>query len=98
MLKKFLNVTILLFFLVPLFAQNDFSGFTSLKSAGKIPADFKKYLTSENKEDILLKRLFSSGLILYGSELNQYVDKVADQVLKDHPDLRKEMRFYIVCD
>ena len=85
-----------LFLFVPLFAQNDFSGFTSLKSAGKIPADFKKYLTSENKEDILLKRLFSSGLILYGSELNQYVDKVADQVLKDHPDLRKEMRFYIL--
>lgn len=85
-----------LFLIVPLFGQNDFSDFTSLKSEGKIPADFKKYITSENKEDLLLKRLFSSGLILYGTELNQYVEKVADQVLKDHPDLRKEMRFYIL--
>lgn len=85
-----------LFLIVPIFGQNDFFQFTSLKSQGKIPADFKKYIASEKKEDALLKRLFSSGLILYGTELNQYVEKVADQVLKDHPDLRKEMRFYIL--
>ncbi|HPS71085.1 MAG TPA: M48 family metallopeptidase [Bacteroidales bacterium] len=85
-----------LFLIVPVFGQNNFSNFTSLKSEGKIPPDFRKYITSESKEDLLLKRLFTSGLILYGTELNQYVNKVADQVLKDHPDLRKEMRFYIL--
>ncbi|PKP20343.1 MAG: hypothetical protein CVU04_04030, partial [Bacteroidetes bacterium HGW-Bacteroidetes-20] len=78
------------------FAQNYFSNFSSLKSEGKMPNDFKKYLTSDVKEDMNLKRLFSSGLIVYGSELNIYVEKVADQLLKDYPDLRKKMRFYIL--
>ena len=78
------------------FAQDYFSNFSILKSEGKMPNDFKKYLTSDIKEDMNLKRLFSSGLIVYGSELNIYVEKVADQLLKDFPDLRNKMRFYIL--
>lgn len=96
MLKKLLTVTLLLLFCAHSFGQIDLNEYTFLKSEGKMPADFKKYLRSETKENQLLKRLFSNGMIFYGTELNQYVDKIADQLLKDHPDLRAKMRFYIL--
>ncbi len=96
MFKKFFILTIFTLLLVPLVGQDPLSSYTFLKSEGKMPSDFKKYIESENREDMVLKRLFMSGLVVYGSELNVYIDKVADQLLKDYPELRKEMRFYIL--
>lgn len=96
MCKRLLFYLFLVVFCANTQAQDYLTNFTSLESAGKMPNDFKKYISSENEEDAFMKRLFSSGLVLYGSELNKYVDRVADQLLKDHPDLRKQMRFYIL--
>lgn len=96
MLKKLLSVTFLLLFFTLSFGQIDLNHFVALQSEGKIPADFKKFILSDNKEDQLLKKIFSNGMIYYGTELNQYVDKIADQLLKDYPELRSKMRFYIL--
>jgi Zn-dependent protease with chaperone function len=75
-------------------AQDMLSGFTYIQSQGKMPSEFKKY--ASNKKQPELQRIFTSGLLVYGSELNKYVEKVADNLLKDHPDLRKELKFYIL--
>lgn len=96
MTKRLLFYLLLAIFTLNIQAQDYLSNFTSLKSEGKMPKDFKMYISSKSDEEAYLKRIFSSGLILYGSELNRYIDRVADQLLKDHPDLRKQMRFYIL--
>ena len=37
-----------------------------------------------------------SGKVLYGDPLSNYINKVADKVLKDQPKLRSELRFYVL--
>lgn len=70
------------------------SSFTTIESQGKIPKDFGVY--AKYKKNPLLQKIFTSGLLVYGSELNAYIDKVADLVMKDEPELRKKMRFYVL--
>lgn len=94
MLKRLLFFLILGVFYINIQAQDNLSSFTFIKSEGKMPADFKKFAT--NKKQPELQKIFMSGLLVYGSELNTYVDKVVDNLLKDHPDLRKELKFYVL--
>ncbi len=41
-----------------------------------------------------INRIMSSGRVLYGDPITQLVERIADTLLKDYPDLRKELRFY----
>lgn len=50
------------------------------------------YLESNYAVDELLR----SGKVLYNDEVSTYVNAVADEILKDHPALRKKLRFYVV--
>ncbi len=43
-----------------------------------------------------MDELLSSGLVLYGDPCTAYVRKVADNLLKDKPKLKKELQFYVV--
>lgn|SRR5574344_23980 len=43
-----------------------------------------------------INQLMVSGRILYGDPLTQMINRIADTLLKDYPDLRKELRFYVV--
>lgn len=52
-----------------------------------------KYLI---KLEYSIDELLHSGKVLYGDEMTQYVNRVADHILKDEPGLRKELRFYLI--
>jgi hypothetical protein len=43
-----------------------------------------------------LNNILYSGKVLYGDRLTEYVNTVADNVLKKEPELRKKLRFYIL--
>ncbi len=85
-------------FTIGLFAQPSIDNFTRLESSGDIPTDFKQFIKLKTKDasDLYIKEQFSSGNILYGSKLNDYVNIVADNLLKEYPDLKEKLRFYIV--
>ena len=48
------------------------------------------------QSNFIIDRLLKSGKVLFNDSISQYVQKVADNVLKDEPKLRKELRFYVV--
>ena len=43
-----------------------------------------------------INRLMSNGRILYGDPITRMVERIADTLLKDYPELRRELRFYTV--
>ena len=44
--------------------------------------------------DFIIDDMLIGGKILFGDTVTQYVNHVADVVLKDDPELRKKLRFY----
>ena len=50
------------------------------------------YLYTNYKIDFLLR----SGKVLFGDEVTNYVNQVGKYVLKDYPELKKKIRFYVV--
>ncbi len=80
-------------------AQNSIRDFSSLKSQGPMPADLKN-ITIQSIEwmdyGTFLKELVMDGRILYGTPLNDYVNTVADNLLKDDPELKSKIHIYIV--
>jgi hypothetical protein len=77
-------------------AENALSDYTYLKSAGEMPQQVKDILSSNNEENFYLKTLFETGRLVYGSELNIYIEKIADELLKNDKGLRKKLSFYIL--
>ena len=82
-------------------AQNTTSvqTFKPLLSEGEFPAFLNEVMAASPKDNIynvFLKNLVSEGKILYGTELNRYIDNIADQLLAQNPDLRKEIDIYIL--
>ena len=70
-----------------------------LKSEGPMPADFKKALQNDKAPDdysIFLRKLIMDGRLLYGTPLNDYLDGIADNLLKDDPVLRSKIHIYIL--
>ncbi|MBP1672823.1 MAG: Peptidase family [Bacteroidetes bacterium] len=94
-----LKIFILIHFLILTFSysytQNFNNDFPRLESKGPIPKDFSKYINNSKYENTTLQYLFKSGFILYGTELNDYLDHIMDLILKDEPEIRKKMRVYI---
>lgn len=83
------------------YAQNATSiqNFKPLQSEGEVPSFINDVLAASPKDNIynvFLKNLISDGKILYGTELNRYIDRIADQLLVQNPDLRKELDIYIL--
>ncbi len=58
------------------------------------------YKDRENKTNFILKsnymidELLMSGRILFGDPVSDYVNKVADKLLENEPELRSKLRFY----
>lgn len=78
-----------------------------LRTSAKVAKDITTEVSSsdnskvrKSKEQFLLKsnymidELLSSGRILFGDEVSNYVEKVAGQLIKNQPDLQSELRFY----
>lgn len=80
-------------------AQVYVTNFTPLHSEGEIPSDFQDLINKNTNEadfNLFLKEMFLRGNILYGSKLNQYINTIADNLLKEYPGLRQDLRFYIL--
>lgn len=96
--KTHLLLAFLLLLGLQLGAQSSIENFTSLKSQGAMPADFQK-ITNSDKElydyNVFLKRMVMDGRILYGTPLNDYVNTIADNLLKDDLVLRSKIHIYI---
>lgn len=43
-----------------------------------------------------INRLMASGRVLYGDPITRLVERIADTLLKDYPQLRSELRFYTI--
>jgi len=52
----------------------------------------EKFLMESN---FIIDQILLSGRILFNDPVSNYINKVADNLLKDKPDLRKELRFYV---
>ncbi len=46
------------------------------------------------KSNYALNSILESGRVVFGDDITTYINKVADEVLKNYPDLRKELQFY----
>ncbi len=64
-------------------------------------ADSKKKVARKEKKFYLessfaIDQMLKSGVVLYGDPVTEYINKVADNLLKNDPKLRKKLRFYTV--
>ena len=99
MKNYFLYFFILFFSVQSILSQNSVYQFNPLESEGEIPSDFQDLnnkKTTEADFNLFLKEMFLRGNILYGSKLNQYINTIADNLLREYPGLRQELRFYIL--
>ncbi len=63
--------------------------------------DKSKYSSRKEKKftievDFNMRNLLNSGKIIYNCEASEYIEKVADKLLKNNPILRQDISFYIV--
>lgn len=80
-------------------AQSFVENYRPLQSSGEFPADFRTMLSQkDDSEDynFYMSALIEEGRLLYGTPLNEYVDRVADNLLQANQQLRSQLRFYIV--
>ncbi len=52
-----------------------------------------KFLQESN---YYLNQILTSGIVLYNTELNEYIEKILDKILINEPELRKNIRLYIL--
>ncbi|MCT4580979.1 MAG: M48 family metallopeptidase [Flavobacteriales bacterium] len=83
----------------------DFTDRTSdkvLKDIEKNTDKTENHIEAKSKNNFILKsnymldELLMSGRVLFGDPVSEYVNTVADKLLKDEPKLRKELRFYCI--
>lgn len=53
----------------------------------------EKYLQESN---YYLNQIMLSGIVLYNTPINEYVDKIMDKILVNEPEIRKNIRLYIL--
>ena len=64
---------------------------------GGMPADFARYGGTKVKtNEAAYHALFTSGELLFGTPMNAYVEAVAERLLEPWPELRGQLRFYIL--
>jgi hypothetical protein len=94
-MKKWLFLGICISVLFYTSAQYDLSQFSKLESKGDFPKEFSYYLSDTTNKDVKMSFLFSSGLVVYGSEINQYLDNIKDRLLSDFPDMKDQFSIYL---
>ncbi len=99
------------------FSQVDFQNYSTLKSNGVIPEDFKdltynkikrdlqkgKEELSKSDEKIFLENIhynideiLHSGSVVFGDEVSLYIKSIAENLLKNEPELKSKLRFYTI--
>ncbi len=73
--------------------------FTPIESQGTFPADLHKAVTtpkSDKAYNPFLVSMLNQGRIIYGTEMNQYLDNIAEKLLANYPQLQQEVHIYIL--
>lgn len=76
-------------------AQYSLRNFKTITSKGEIPQEFYTYLSPNSDIEPKMKALFSSGLLIYGSELNDYLNTIKVKLLKDYPEYQEKIKIFI---
>ncbi len=99
-MKKIL-LAILVLCSVASFAQPQLSvnNYAPIESQGGFPTDLKKAANtpkSDKEYSPFLVSMLNQGRILYGTEMNQYLDNIKEKLLVNHPQLQQEVHVYIL--
>lgn len=78
--------------------------FTEAYSSEKVNMNTVKSTRSERKikekylqeSNYYLNQILLSGIVLYNTPINEYVDKIMDKILINEPEIRKNIRLYIL--
>ncbi|MDR1346599.1 MAG: M48 family metallopeptidase [Bacteroidales bacterium] len=93
-MKNTITLLLLLWFAGVLSAQSALVNPCAVQSAGEMPPAVQKAL--QDKEWSWLKYLLHRGKVVYGSPVNQYLDKILANLLVDEPELKKEITLLVV--
>jgi len=83
----------------------DFRLMASEKYRQELAENTKKALSIKDKKrmrnfalesNFALTDMMMSGRVIYGDDLGKYINKIADEILKDDEELSEKLRFYIV--
>lgn len=66
-----------------------------LQSEGEIPKVFLDYNTIYSKTNLKEKALFTNASLLYGTDLNQYLDRFLIHLLSEESILKQEVKIYL---
>ena len=83
---------------------DDFLTLSSVKYADQVKTEVSGTSKKDRKaqEEFLLKSnfrtdaLLKSGRVLFNDEVSNYVNRIADNILRDQPELREQLKFYVV--
>jgi len=67
-----------------------------IKQENETKKDKKRKRNFALESNFALTDMMMSGRVIYGDELGDFINKIADLLLKDNKVLRKELRFYIL--
>ena len=100
-MKRIILVIIALFALTTFAQPRQISvdAFTPIESQGSFPADLKKAANtpkSDRTYSSFLVTMLQQGRILYGSEMNQYLDNIKEKLLVNYPQLQQDIHVYIL--
>jgi predicted Zn-dependent protease len=62
--------------------------------ATEISEEYKDEFTKSSLYS--LSNLLKSGFVLFGDPMTEFIQKVGDRLLKDKPDLKKEVKFFVI--
>jgi hypothetical protein len=98
---KKLFLSILMLVCMTAFAQPQLSvdNYAPLESQGNFPADLKNAANtpkSAKSYNPFLVSMLQQGRILYGTEMNQYLDNIKEKLLVNYPQLQQEVHIYIL--
>ena len=94
----FFTALFLIAFMQNGYAQPHLDQFITIRSQGTKPDDFQ-LIIKEHQLDanfLYLKNIFQSGELIYGSEINDYLNTIIDNLLHDYPEIRPKIRCYLL--
>lgn len=74
----------------------DKAQYTGLTDEAKSKKDKKLFDQYAQSNEYAIANQLNGGYVLYGTEVNKYINAVADKLLESNPVLRAKLRFYVV--
>ena len=98
---KKLFASILLLVCMTAFAQPQLSvnNYAPIESQGNFPADLRNAANTPKSAKTyspFLVSMLQNGRIIYGTEMNQYLDNIKEKLLVNYPQLQQEIHIYVL--